>query len=382
MAVFPENMNRIPAGDAEKALNTIDDYIRYMRERIEFAYENMGKSVSALGVSSLTLYEDVQEAEAELSALSSRLTTLQGSVTALQTGLSNHTGNSNIHVTASDKNKWNKLSIPHVTQTNTARAVALTGDCPELTELVDGQSIIYRFNFQSNTNATLELTLADESTTGPINVYYSGTTRLTTHCAAGNDYRLTYHKDVPVNGEGSYTGWWVEGNYDANTVTQLRTSLRPTASVETLYGTQLIFWNGSAWRSITKSRGTGTSKTRMSDGIPDPTVVFYYSTSGSVASGTQVASSTIYRANDALDFRYSSNAGSTLTPHAPIYLVWTRGNDGLYYLAPTWWTQTLPTTADGYIYEYIGDAYSTYQFTLSPSHPLYVYKDGGIKPYS
>lgn len=375
MTVFPENMNIVPADDVNKALGTLDEYIRYMRERIEFSFANMNKTVTAAGVSSVTMYEELQEAEGELSSLSSRLATLQATLT-------NHTGNDNIHVTAGDKIKWDSSMIPHVTQTNTARAVALTGDCPELSELVDGQSIIYRFNFQSNTNATLELTLADGSTTGAVNVYYGGTTRLTTHCAAGNDYRLTYHKNTPINGSGSYTGWWVEGNYDANTVTQLRTSMRPTASGATLYGTQLIFWTGSAWRSITTSRGTGTAKTCMTDGIPDPQAMLYFSTAGSVASGSQIAASTIYRAIDAVDFRYSSNCGTTLTAHAPIYLVWTRGTDGLYYLAPTWWTQTLPTSDDGYIYEYVGDSYSTYQFSLSPSHPMYVYKDGGIKPYS
>ena len=257
MAVFPENMNRLPAGDSEKALGTLDDYIRYMRERIEFSFENMTKSVNAVGVSSVALYESVQEALGDLSALSSRVST--------------HTGNTTIHVTADDKAAWN---------------------------------------------------------------------------------------------------------------TQLRTSLRPTASGATLYGTQLLFWTGSAWRSITTSRGTGTSKTCMSDGIPNPGVMLYYSGTSAVASGSQVAAGTILRAGDALDFRYSSNCGSGLTANAPIYLVWSLNANGLYYLASTWWTQSLPSSDDGYIYEYVGEAYSEYQFNLSPSHPMFVYKDGGIKPFS
>lgn len=35
--VFPENMNFINANDAQNAFGTIDSYIRYMRERVEYS---------------------------------------------------------------------------------------------------------------------------------------------------------------------------------------------------------------------------------------------------------------------------------------------------------------------------------------------------------
>lgn len=110
--------------------------------------------------------------------------------------------------------------IPYVKTTNTAAGAALTGSCPELTELTEGQSIILHLSYGAGSNATLNLTLAGGVTTGAVNCYYSGTTRLGTHYAAGNDIRLTYHKNMPISGSGSYTGWWAEGNYynDTNTV--------------------------------------------------------------------------------------------------------------------------------------------------------------------
>ena len=37
MAVFPESMDRIDQDDPGAALSTIESYIRYMQERIEFA---------------------------------------------------------------------------------------------------------------------------------------------------------------------------------------------------------------------------------------------------------------------------------------------------------------------------------------------------------
>lgn len=35
--VFPENMNPVNAADPQAAISTIDGYLRYMRERIEYA---------------------------------------------------------------------------------------------------------------------------------------------------------------------------------------------------------------------------------------------------------------------------------------------------------------------------------------------------------
>lgn len=114
MTVFPENMNVVQADDVNKALGTLDAYIRYMRERIEFSFANMNKTVTAAGVSSLTVYEELQEAEGELSSLASRLATLQGTVTS-------HIANDTIHVTDADKTKWNGITAL-TTRVGTAEA--------------------------------------------------------------------------------------------------------------------------------------------------------------------------------------------------------------------------------------------------------------------
>ena len=66
----------------------------------------------------------------------------------------------------------------------------------------------------TSTAVTLELTLSGGGTTGAIPVYYSGTTRLTTHYPAGNAIRLIYKVDAPI-GEAYYTGWWADANYDS-----------------------------------------------------------------------------------------------------------------------------------------------------------------------
>ncbi len=85
MAVFPESMDRLDTQNAPAALSIIENYIRYITERTEFAMRNMSKSVSAAGVSSVELYVLVQAQAQAIAAIQSALNQLQGGVTALQT---------------------------------------------------------------------------------------------------------------------------------------------------------------------------------------------------------------------------------------------------------------------------------------------------------
>ena len=78
-------MDRLDKQDAPAALAIIENYIRYITERTEFAMRNMSKSVSAAGVSSVELYILVQAQAQANATIQSALNQLQGSVTALQT---------------------------------------------------------------------------------------------------------------------------------------------------------------------------------------------------------------------------------------------------------------------------------------------------------
>ena len=90
--------------------------------------------------------------------------------------------------------------------TQTASTAAWTG-VATFNELRDGQSILYWLPFAgTSSNATLNLTLADGTETGAVNVYINGTTRCTTHVAVGNITQMTYRVNTPINGSGSYTG--------------------------------------------------------------------------------------------------------------------------------------------------------------------------------
>lgn len=106
--------------------------------------------------------------------------------------------------------------FPLIIGTQTASTGSWTGNASSISALTDGLTIRYWLPYSGSGNATLNLTLADGSTTGAVNCYYSGTSRLTTHYAAGNIITLTYRQGVSMSGSSTtYTGWWADANYDS-----------------------------------------------------------------------------------------------------------------------------------------------------------------------
>ena len=95
-------------------------------------------------------------------------------------------------------------STYYVKGTQTASTNAFTGVLSGVSALYEGLTIDYWLPFAgTSTAATLNLTL-DSGATGAVNVYYSGTTRLTTHIGANNVMRLVY-QTVTISST-SYTG--------------------------------------------------------------------------------------------------------------------------------------------------------------------------------
>lgn len=274
--------------------------------------------------------------------------------------------------------------IPLVVGTQTAKTGTWTGNAPTLSELHDGQSIRYWLPEEPSGNATLNLTLADGTKTGAKNIYFRSTSRLTTHLAVNNWATFTYRENVQI-GSSHYTGWWYQYGYYVDTVSRTRAdNLRPVAGDSIIYGRNIVLEDGTGvFRSITNSNSTDTNHTPSNKGFKNPSEMFYYSYSSNVAIGKTMANNYMYSAYNALNFEYCSNCGTSLHAGHPIYLIFEHKADGLYYLKPdVWWTQDLPTTEDGYVYVYVGHAYSTSYYNLAPSHPMVWFKDGKVVPYS
>ncbi len=125
-------------------------------------------------------------------------------------------------ITLPNNSKYDiKGSIHTVIGTQTAATGTWTGSLQTIDALYDGLTIAYWLPYNGSGNATLNLTLKN-GTTGAINCYYRGNTRLTTHYAAGDMIILTYWGAGKVKVSGTATTdarWTAAQNYtDGNTI--------------------------------------------------------------------------------------------------------------------------------------------------------------------
>ena len=245
----------------------------------------------------------------------------------------------------------------------TTATATWTGTSTVLTEIKAGTRIQYKLSSAGASNVTLNLTLKNGTTTGAKNVYFLNTTRLGTQYGVNATIDLIYDGSAwrvlnpYTNSVGTYGGAVKAG---ANGVKNYSLVMRDTETT---------------WVSLTTTAGTGTSKSRYT-GKLYPDNVMYINSNSAYASGATTG--TCYEALG-VNLQYSTNCGSTLTSGRAVYLVGTLDSDGMFTLDATWWTQTIPTTADGKTYIYLGLAYSTTSIYLVPENTLYQYFEGAFR---
>ena len=243
--------------------------------------------------------------------------------------------------------------------------------------------IAYWLPYAGSGNATLNLTLSGGGTTGAVNCYYNGTSRLTTHYGAGNLVHLTYRSNVNIGGT-SYTGWWSNANYDSNDgyCNRFIYSNSYKSGTVGLFPYALVMERSDGTLdSIVTSSSTGTSKACNANGFKLPRVLYYNSTT---AASTALATYALYEAyTNLIDARYSFNiTTSSLTARLPVYLVGAMGTNGLFFLDTTqWWSQALPSSNDGKVYIHVGEAYDGYRIILNYDKPIYKYINGMVQQW-
>lgn len=105
----------------------------------------------------------------------------------------------------------NAPGIYAVKGTQSASTSVWTGNI-DVSELYNGLTIAYYLPYSSTTTpVTLNLTLTNGSTTGAVNCYVNGTTRITNQYAAGSVITLTYWSagSIGVNGTATTDNRWV-----------------------------------------------------------------------------------------------------------------------------------------------------------------------------
>lgn len=81
--------------------------------------------------------------------------------------------------------------------------------------LFDGMQITFWIGYASAANVTLNLTLADNTTTGDIPVYYAGLIRMATQYGPGSIVKLTYRSGPTIGGVVQSAGWWADQEENA-----------------------------------------------------------------------------------------------------------------------------------------------------------------------
>ena len=225
--------------------------------------------------------------------------------------------------------------------------------------LEDGQQIAYWLPYAGSGSATLNLTLSGGGTTGAIPVYYRGSSRATTHFAAGTVIHLTYRVDANVNGT-EYTGWWADASYDSGN-TYNRIKFENAVHAKTSFAASRFI--------VSDEDGYFPISGGISFDITKPILWAASSITGG-ATGTNN-----YLAMNSLTLR-NNLAGVTLTQYETCYLVGTLSGKTFTVKVFDYLTSTVPTSDDGLYYIALGYLYSTYQIYLYPEHPVYKFVNG------
>lgn len=267
-------------------------------------------------------------------------------------------------------NEWNKILnrpsslIALVTGTQTAATSSWTGVLDSVSELYDGLTINYWLPYAGVSNATLNLTLSGGTTTGAINLYYGGTTRLTTHYSAGNIIQLTYRINANING-APYTGWWAKANYDtSDNYTHRR------------YGIYKIGVGAIAANTIVAYDANGYIVNALTTNFDINQSILWCGTAYSAnATGSNA---NIYEAHYNVSIAGTGFSGMTL--YNPIFLKGTLYNNMFTAISLT---QTIPSSEDGFIYILVGapqNTTNTIQFFFK--NQLFTYVDGAFRQFT
>lgn len=234
--------------------------------------------------------------------------------------------------------------------------------------LTDGQQIVYWLPIAATSTAvTLELTLSGGGTTGAIPVYYSGTTRLTTHYGAGNAIRLIYKVDAPI-GEAYYTGWWADANYDSgNTYDRIK------------LGNSVVCKENFVWAKLIVGDDTGYWNLAGGTTFNIDHPILYPAANGTAG----YYFSNAYICYPTVSLRtVTGDDNFAVTARKMVYLVG-RLNGRQFTVQSTNWLTTSPSDATGTLtFISLGYMYNTYQMYLYPEHPMYMFVDGEFRSLS
>lgn len=271
-------------------------------------------------------------------------------------------------------------SIPFAEVDNTSTATVFTATVPGITELKSGVCCMLRNGVVTSASGfTVNINGLGAK---PCYTNLAAATRDTTIFNVAYTMLFVYNEDLD-DGAG---GWIIYRGYDANTNTigyQIRTNSSALPASDKFYRYRLLFTSADGTKYVPANTSTSTNATASRTTNTRPIDPFgeikYYSTTTAVEAGSKPSATAIWQ-QYTLTLGYSFNntgAALTMTADKPVYLRCAPQADGSAVME--YFTQALPSTADGKIYIYLGIAYSATAIELSYHHPVYYYNNSGIR---
>lgn len=270
--------------------------------------------------------------------------------------------------------------IPYGEVDSTSTSTAYTATVSGISELVDGTIVMLKngvitsaSGFTINVNGLGAKPVYNSMATG------HGTTAPTRDTTIFNiSYTMLFVYSTDLVSGGC---WICYRGYDENTNTigyQLRTNSGNLVASDAGHKYRLWFTSadGKKWVPINTSTSDNatTSRTLNTRAIDPFGAIVYNSTNGTVSSGSRPAVTTLWQ-QYALTIGYSYV--KTLTAWNPVFLKCSPNTDGSAIMKDI--VQSLPSSNDGFIYIFLGTAYSATAIELNVNHPVYYHDGTGIR---
>lgn len=269
-------------------------------------------------------------------------------------------------------------AIPCGKLDSTSTATVMTATVPGITELKDGVCVFLQNGvITSASGFTLDINGLGAK---PVYSSMAAATRVTTAWNSAYTMLFVYNEDRVEGG-----CWDMYYGIDNNTNTigyQVRTNSYSLPMTSVVYRYRLLFTSADGAHFVPANNSTSTnataSRTVCQDPIDPHGPLVYYGTTASVAAGSRPAVANLWQ-QYLVTLGYSFNrtgAALTLTSWKPVYVkAAPQANGSAIIDSTTPYVQALPTTADGFIYIFLGVAISATQIELNLAHPVY-YHDG------
>jgi hypothetical protein len=277
------------------------------------------------------------------------------------------------------------VSLPYGFIDSTSTATDMKATVGGITELRDGVTcIIVNKVVGSAEGVTLNVNGLGAK---PIYTFYDDTAQATTFFAVDKTCMFVYDSTL-VTG-GCWKLFYPFNSSTSTTSNAIRTYYTSLPSATACGRYRILFTSADGTKYVPANTSTSTSatsaKTPTTEKIdPFGKIAFYNYTTTRTAGQNFGTSYQYLQAQFALGYSFNTTGEAlTLTTNAPVYIVCNPQTDGSAIIdATTPYTQSLPTTADGKIYIYLGIARSVTNVEMIPMHPVYEFKNGCIRLYT